>query len=66
MTLTTTPRQIQPGSANRELAHLLEQAIQDGCPDCGSHDLEHNGSTEYRCRVCDHRFGTDCGDRYGY
>lgn len=36
------------------------------CPDCDSTDTESNGGTEYRCRVCDHRWGTDCGERYGY
>ena len=66
MTLTTTTRQVQQRSANRELKQLLEKAIDDGCPDCDSSDIESNGSTEYRCRVCDHRFGTDCGERYGY
>jgi tRNA(Ile2) C34 agmatinyltransferase TiaS len=36
------------------------------CPECGSTDTESNGSTEYRCVECDHRWGTDCGEQYGF
>jgi transposase-like protein len=41
-------------------------AAGEQCPDCGSTDTESNGSTEYRCVECDHRWGTDCNERYGY
>jgi tRNA(Ile2) C34 agmatinyltransferase TiaS len=45
-----------------------ELAIAAGalCPECRSRDTEDNGSTEYRCRKCDHRWGVDMGERYGY
>lgn len=36
------------------------------CPECHSTDTESNGATEYRCRDCDHRWGTEYGARYGY
>jgi hypothetical protein len=36
------------------------------CPECGARDTEDNGSTEYRCCACDHRWGVDCGERYGF
>lgn len=39
------------------------------CPDCGSTKTESNGSTEYRCIACDHRWGFDGGargERYGF
>lgn len=41
-------------------------AAGEQCPECGSTDTESNGATEYRCVECDHRWGTDCGTRYGY
>lgn len=39
------------------------------CPDCASTRTESNGSTEYRCVTCDHRWGFDGGPRgeqYGF
>jgi tRNA(Ile2) C34 agmatinyltransferase TiaS len=41
-------------------------AAGEQCPDCGSTNTESNGATEYRCVECDHRWGTDCNERYGY
>lgn len=36
------------------------------CPECDSTDTESNGSTEYRCIRCDHRWGREYGEAYGY
>lgn len=48
---------------------LLEEAsvaIGQMCPECGTTDTEDNGHSEYRCVECDHRWGFDCGERYGF
>lgn len=46
----------------------LAAAIAAGavCPDCGCTETESNGHTEYRCVECDHRWGREYGERYGY
>lgn len=36
------------------------------CPECGSRLTEDNGAAEYRCMKCDHRWGTDMGEQYGF
>ncbi len=36
------------------------------CPDCGSSETESNGGSEHRCVKCDHRWGFDNGERYGF
>lgn len=41
-------------------------AMGEECPDCGSRDTESNGSTEFRCCKCDHRWGHEYGERYGF
>lgn len=51
----------QPKSLRDE---LVERGMQ--CPECGSQRTEDNSFTEYRCVDCDHRWGFDCGERYGY
>jgi ribosomal protein L37AE/L43A len=60
---------LPPGFERRQAE--LDQQIVSGrrCPECNGHDTECNGSTEYRCRDCDHRWGLDGGprgERYGY
>lgn len=38
-------------------------------PDCASEDTESNGSSEWRCRECDHRWGFEggrSGEPYGF
>lgn len=42
------------------------QASGEVCPDCGHTETESNGSTEYRCCACDHRWGFEFGQRYGF
>lgn len=46
----------------------LDQCIEAGfiCPECGSHKTEDNGFKEYRCVDCDHRWGIEHGEKYGY
>jgi DNA-directed RNA polymerase subunit RPC12/RpoP len=46
----------------RESAH----AAGEECPECDSRVTECNGDTEYRCAACDHRWGFEYGDRYGF
>jgi len=36
------------------------------CPECSSASVESNGGSEYRCVACDHRWGFECGERYGF
>lgn len=36
------------------------------CPACDGRDTEDNGRSEYRCVSCDHRWGHDHGERYGF
>ena len=38
----------------------------DFCPDCSSTETESNGHSEHRCCACDHRWGYDNGERYGF
>ena len=47
---------------------VRQAAIATGsvCPECDSIDTEDNGRTEYRCRCCDHRWGNDGSEIYGY
>lgn len=45
----------------------IEAGLQ--CPQCDSPDTEDNGSLEYRCCNCDHRWGREGGrdgEPYGY
>lgn len=51
-----------PASLVREAA----ASVGSQCPECDSRNTEDNGSTEYRCCCCDHRWGIDSGERYGY
>ena len=41
-------------------------AAGEECPDCGGRETESNGYTEYRCCACDHRWGHEYGERYGF
>ena len=45
-----------------------EYNIENGhqCPECGSMETEDNAATEYRCYQCDHRWGQEYGEKYGY
>lgn len=47
---------------------VREAAASSGlvCPECGCGRTEDNGSTEYRCCACDHRWGWEMGERYGF
>jgi tRNA(Ile2) C34 agmatinyltransferase TiaS len=49
-----------------QLVYELSTGVGALCPDCGSQHTEDNGSGEYRCVDCDHRWGIDNGERYGY
>jgi len=54
---------------HRALAALAKDAgyaFGSECPECGSRDTESNGSAEYRCVHCDHRWGHEYGTRYGF
>lgn len=42
------------------------QAVGSECPECGSRDTEDNSASEYRCVACDHRWGFEYGERYGF
>ena len=46
----------------------VEYNIEHGyqCPECGSMETEDNDATEYRCCQCDHRWGHEYGEKYGY
>lgn len=48
------------------LVREAAQAAGEECPECRCRDTESNGSTEYRCTACDHRWGREYGERYGY
>lgn len=67
MTMTTTERR----SARQAAQKRIEREIASGqrCPDCASTETESNGSSEYRCRECDHRWGFEggrTGEPYGF
>lgn len=49
-----------------KLAKTLSVATGSVCPECNSTDTEDNGFTAYRCGNCDHRWGTEYGERYGF
>ena len=51
-----------PATLVREAA----QAVGSECPECGSKDTESNDASEYRCCGCDHRWGFEHGERYGF
>ena len=41
-------------------------ACGEQCPECSSATTESNGSSEYRCVACDHRWGFEGDERYGF
>lgn len=53
-------------AALRGLAVRGSIAVGAVCPECGGADTEDNGGTEYRCIACDHRWGFEYGERYGF
>jgi hypothetical protein len=56
---TMATRPILQTAADR-LKHA--QALRgERCPECDCTQTESNGSTEYRCCACDHRWGRDGG-----
>lgn len=70
-TIASRPAAQWAGSAAVErslhaYAKALSHAVGAECPDCGSRETEDNGSTEYRCCACDHRWGIENGERYGF
>lgn len=55
------------------LAHLILQdapardvELGRQCPECDSRETESNGYSEFCCCECDHRWGREYGERYGY
>ena len=54
------------GTIDIRLVEQASIAIGQMCPECGTTDTEDNGYSEYRCVECDHRWGFDCGERYGF
>lgn len=50
----------------QSLVNDAAAASGDRCPECGSRLTEDNGATEYRCCKCDHRWGFEFGERYGF
>ena len=54
------------GQIKQSLRKEAAAAVGEECPECGSRATEDNGGTEYRCCGCDHRWGFDCGERYGF
>jgi transposase-like protein len=75
ITVTTSQHQPESNMATT-YANAVEQMGEDArdlrihhgeqCPECNSRDTESNGSTEYRCCKCDHRWGREYGEQYGY
>lgn len=53
-------------AAAKRLAQAITYAVGSECPECGSRDTEDNGASEYRCCACDHRWGFEYGERYGF
>lgn len=51
-----------PAALLKDAAH----AVGEECPECGCRHTESNGASEYRCTECDHRWGFDGGERYGF
>lgn len=54
------------GRVPRALVREAAAAVGSECPECGATETEDNGGTEYRCCCCDHRWGTEGGERYGF
>ncbi len=48
------------------LRRTAAQMAGEECPECDSRVTESNNSTEYRCCACDHRWGYDNGEQYGF
>lgn len=64
-----TPNEVPVTPTEPSLSGIVDAlavAIGEQCPECGSRMCEDNGATEYRCADCDHRWGTDAGESYGY
>lgn len=57
---------LETGSVSPALVREASQAAGEECPDCQCRETESNGSTEYRCCACDHRWGFEYGERYGF
>lgn len=52
----------QADALTKEVRHQLGNV----CPECGSSDCADNGKTEYACCACEHRWGFDGDERYGF
>lgn len=62
-------RLLLAGAKPAALAKLADDAaIASGerCPECGCTHTEDNGAAEFRCTDCDHRWGFESGERYGF
>lgn len=57
---------LQGKQLKKALVREVAQAVGEECPECGGRVTEDNGGTEYRCCACDHRWGFDSGERYGF
>lgn len=57
---------LRTGRVSRTLLRESAQACGEECPACGGRETESNGHTEHRCVACDHRWGYDNGERYGF
>lgn len=57
---------LQGKALKQALVSEASHAIGSECPECDSRVTEDNGGTEYRCCNCDHRWGYDSGERYGF
>jgi ribosomal protein L37AE/L43A len=55
-------------NANIPAASIDPVAVHYGyqCPECGAKGCEDNHHGEYRCVECDHRWGEEYGEPYGY
>jgi tRNA(Ile2) C34 agmatinyltransferase TiaS len=56
----------EPVKTLRDLKREAAHAAGEECPECNSRVTESNGDTEYRCIACDHRWGFEYGNRYGF
>jgi len=49
-----------------EMSRELKHQMGENCPECGGTNVASNGHGEHICIDCDHRWGFDCGERYGF
>jgi tRNA(Ile2) C34 agmatinyltransferase TiaS len=63
----TTPAELR-GLARGAAQRIVAAQVRRGqrCPSCGGTKTESNETTEFRCIDCDHRWGFDHGEQYGF